>query len=224
MEWQLLWKYVHTHNMAASRFYAWSGRKFMPGATSNLRPWRPPARPPPVSQQLVDVQWVSRISVSRIYFFPSHLFFAGGLVVCFRALFSARNVLLASREGHDKHEEQKPRAQLHRKVGEVDWKEVALPRFPPGLRSSWNAWFKRCKVLLSFRRERWLRRRSWLGGQCGGPACSESRCNPLLDDGGWLSGCGSCEIADKGGGLLARPAPTLDCKHHQTAALVVGNI
>lgn len=102
--------------------------------------------------------------------------------------------------------------------------QSTTPRFPPGLRSSWDAWFKRCKVLLSFRRERWLRRRSWLGGQCGGPACSESRCNPLLDDGGWLSGCGSCEIADKGGGLLARPAPTLGCKHHQTAALVVGNI
>ena len=50
--------------------------------------------------------------------------------------------------------------------------------------------------------------------QGGGPACSESGCNALLEDGGCLSRFGSC-------GLFAPPAPNLDCKHHQSAALVV---
>ena len=57
--------------------------------------------------------------------------------------------------------------------------------------------------------------------QGGGPACSESGCNALLEDGGCLSRFGSWQSADKGCGLFAPPAPNLDCKHHQSAALVV---
>ena len=57
------------------------------------------------------------------------------------------------------------------------------------------------------------------GGCKGGHGCIG--CNALLEDGEWLSRFGSCEVADKGCGLLAPPAPNLACKHHQSAALVV---
>ena len=52
-------------------------------------------------------------------------------------------------------------------------------------------------------------------GQRGGPPCGESSRNALLEDGGCLSGSGSCQFGDEGGGLLTPSAPYLYCKHDQ---------
>ena len=61
-------------------------------------------------------------------------------------------------------------------------------------------------------------------GQRGGPSCGESGRNALLEDGGCLSGSGSCQVGDEGGGLLTPSAPHLYGKHDQTAALVVEEV
>ena len=53
------------------------------------------------------------------------------------------------------------------------------------------------------------------------PACNENNCNVFLEEGGCLFGSGPCLVADEGRGLVASPAPDLDCKHHQIATLVV---
>ena len=60
--------------------------------------------------------------------------------------------------------------------------------------------------------------------QRGGPSCGESGRYALLEDGGCLSGSGSCQVGDEGGSLLTPSAPHLYGKHDQTAALVVEEV
>ena len=60
--------------------------------------------------------------------------------------------------------------------------------------------------------------------QRGGPSCGESGRYALLEDGGCLSGSGSCQVGDEGGSLLTPSAPHLYGKHDQAAALVVEEV
>ena len=119
-----------------------------------------------------------------LFFFSSLLFPQPSLV---------QTVLLVSLQANETHEGQNSRA--HATVcgsGGSPLEGVGRPGLRPGFGSSWDDSLQRCKDL------GWLRREGWLKGghgctcQGGGPACSESGCNALLEDGRCLSRFGSC--------------------------------
>ena len=182
MEWQLLWKYVHTHTHTT-----WQHQDFTPGAAANLCPERLQiyARGDPSPACITTLgrhsMGIKNFGFAEI-FFPSHLFFAGGLVFFLRAPFSAPSVLLASRQAKDTTNT-KGKSLGPSCIGR--WgKSTGRRRLCRGFRKAFAP-----AGMLGSNVVRFCFRfaenggcegdHGWVG-QCGGPACSESRCNPLL--------------------------------------------
>ena len=142
--------------------------------------------------------------ISRVFFFPPHLF---------PRLSVALTVLLGSLQAHDLHEGhegQKSRAQVCLgRGGEATGGRRVWRGFRQELAPVDGIGVDVVEIGCSFAKKGGCEGGHGCMGQRGGPSCGESGRNALLEDGGCLSGSGSCQVVDEGGGLLTPSAPHL---------------
>ena len=137
-------------------------------------------------------------------------------------------VLLGSLQAHDwheGHEGQKSRAQVNLgRGGEVTGGRRVWRGFRQELAPVDGIGVDVVEIGCSFTKKGGCEGGHGCMCQRGGPSCGESGRYTLLEDGGCLSGSGSCQVGDEGGSLLTPSAPHLYGKHDQAAALVVEEV
>ena len=143
----------------------------------------------------------NEMTVVLFFFFFLRTFFRVCLWLCM-------TVLLGSLQAHDWHEGQKSRAQVSLgRGGEATGGRRVWRGFRQELAPVDGIGVDVVEIGCSFTKKGGCEGGHGCMCQRGGPSCGESGRYALLEDGGCLSGSGSCQVGDEGGSLLTPSAP-----------------